>query len=123
MTNRLYNLLNAQLRRRRLATKRRHAIGVGTKAEIRRLKRGVFATMPPIVWCNSKGDCVPLSPIVSVHLDHGQVTARLGDGTYWRLYMRGGKTFRRRLKAGYPTINPPVAIDCGAFLCGERLQK
>ncbi len=118
--NRLYRLLNEQLRRRRRDFKRQHRIGFGTNAAARRAKRGVFKALPPMrVWANSKGDWRPLSPVVSVHSDHGRITALLADGTYWRLFMRGGKTFRRRLKAGYPTLNPLPAIDWSAVLRGE----
>lgn len=56
-----------------------------SKAELRRQKRGM--KFP-----------APASMIADLRYERAGVIVDLWDGTRWRVFMRGGKSFRRRLK-------------------------
>lgn len=75
-----------------------------TKAEWRRRKRGV--KFPHGAKAGVVG---------GIQIMGRSVTVTISDGSRWRCYMRGGKTFRRRLKAPCPTIAARPPIDLRAF--------
>jgi hypothetical protein len=77
-----------------------------SKAELRRQKRGMKFPAPHAM-------------IADMRLYRQGVIVTLTDGTRWRVYMRGGKSFRRKLKPNCQHYCVPiiggmrVCMDCG----------
>ncbi len=93
----------------RIWTAAGHRFGIGTKAERRRLKRGVFRELRADPLTNS---------VIKMFFADAKIYALLVDGSIWRLFFRGGKTGRRRINQPYRIIRRLIEIDPGAFLGG-----